>query len=208
MGIELIIVEELANINVTLTELSSITRIVNSQIKSNDFDKVFNKMIDEIAKSYDVVISNLQTFYELDSEASFVADFDSLHAAYTARYLKEVSKPRTYTDEAYEEYLILKNLKQSKTSYPLLKRTFERLDLFIDKWVTNDAWLAMNIDILFKRLQQLLNEVAEVKKKDSGDAFIIYNSALVDFDDNIALIRKNHDLLMLRNNYSTLQKVL
>lgn len=206
MGIELIVVEELASINVTLTEISSISRIINDQIKDNTFSRNFNKMIDEVAKSYDVVISNLQPLSELESEALFVEQFDDRHAAYTACYLKEVSKPRTYTDEAYEDYLVLKTLKQSKTGYPLLKRTFERLDQFVDKWVTNDAWLAMNIDILFKRLQQLLNEVAALKNKDPGDAFLIYRSAFIDFDKYINLIRQNHMALVRREDTEALRE--
>lgn len=188
MGIELFIVEELASISVTLTELTSITSIINREIRKNDFAQLFNKMIRELAMSYDVVTENLAPFAGIDSESSFIADYDGLHAAYSACYLKEVSKPRLYADNAYEDYLVLKTFKESKTSFPLLKRTFTRLDQFVDKWVTNDAWLAMNIDNLFKRLQQLLNEIAEMKKKDPADAWLIHHAAFCDFSAYLALI--------------------
>ena len=195
MSIELVIVKELANIGVTLTELSSIARTVTSEIRRGEFAKLFTEMVAELAKCYDVVDDNISPLVELDSELDFVANFDVRHADYKARYLKEISKPRTYVDDAYETYLTLKTLRESKTSYPLLKRTFGRLDEFVDKWVTNDAWLAMSIDTLFKMLHRLLNEVAEVKQKDPSDAYLIYHAALSDFDGYLALIRDKRGLL-------------
>ena len=198
MGIELDIVEELANISVTLTELASIAKIINGEIKNSEFDKCFNKMVGELAKSYDVVTANLIPLSELASETALLDCFDARHAAYTACYLKEISKPRAYADEAYEEYLVLKSQKESKTSFPLLKRTFERLDKFVDKWVTNDAWLAMSIDNLFKRLQGLLNEIATLKKKDPADAFLIYHAAFHDFTPYLGLISQQRALLGIR----------
>lgn len=195
MGIELDITKELATISATLTELSSLTTIISSHIKNSDFNQRFNKMVDDIAKSYDVVSANLLPLSGLASEAEFTEAFDARHAAYTECYLKEISKPRSYGDDAYEEYLLLKTLKECKTSFPLLKKTFERLDGFVDKWITNDAWLAMSIDTLFKRLQSLLNEIAAFKKKDPEDAFAIYSTTFSGLNDYLTLIKQKRDFL-------------
>jgi hypothetical protein len=195
MGIELDITKELATVCATLTELSSLSTIINNHINNGDFGQRFNKMVEDIAKSYDVVTANLLPLSELDTEASFVTSFDGRHAAYTDCYLKEISKPRSYADDAYEEYLVLQTLKESKTSFPILKRSFVRLDGFIDKWITNDAWLAMGIDNLFKRLQTLLNEIAALKTKDPEDAYLIYNAAFSGFNAYLALIREKRGLL-------------
>ena len=138
--------------------------------------------------------------FEFDSEAALINSFDECHSTYSACYLKEISKPRAYADEAYEEYLLLKGQKECKTSFPLLKRTFLRLDKFVDKWITNDAWLAMSIDNLFKRLQTLLNEIATLKKKDPADAFLIYNAAFHDFHPYLGLIRQQRTLLEIRSD--------
>ena len=86
-------------------------------------------------------------------------------------------------------------MKESKTSFPLLKRTYERFDQLYDKWITNDAWLAMSIDNLFKRLQALLNEIAAVKQKDPEDAFLIYHAAFTGFSPYLDLIGQNRDLI-------------
>ncbi|OQK15618.1 hypothetical protein AU255_15455 [Methyloprofundus sedimenti] len=64
-----------------------------------------------------------------------------------------------------------------------------RLDELIDKWVTNDAWLAMTIENLFKMLPRLLNEIAELKQKDPGDAYLIFNSAFNSFVPYLNIIR-------------------
>jgi hypothetical protein len=177
MGIELDILKEFATISATLGECTSISRSINSQIRSGEFHTRFNKIFADIDKCYDVVTDNIIPLSGFDSQSAFIEDFDARHATYTEHYLKEISKPRSYSDDAYEEYLLLKTLKECKTGYPLLVRSFERMDKFIDKWITNDAWLAMGIDNLFKRLQTLLNEIATLKTKDSEDAFLIYRSA-------------------------------
>ncbi len=199
MGIELDCLQELASINVALTELSSLGRIINSEIKGGEFHSRFNKIVDDIGKCFDVVTGNLQPLSDIDSEAAFIEKFDKFHADYSASYLKEISKPRIYSDDAYEGYVLLRLLKEIKTGYPLLKRTFERLDKFIDKWITNDAWLAMAIDNLFKRLQTLFNEIAALSKKDPEEAFLIYASAWHDFTPYLDLISQQHGQLQLHS---------
>ena len=188
MGIELDILRELASINATRAELMSISKVVNNEIGQGDFLCRFNRIIDQISKSYDIVTEHLRGFTSLNSEESFVGSFDNCHEAYTACYLKVISKPRHYADDAYEDYLLLKTSKEIQTSYPLLKRTYQRLDQFIDKWITNDAWLAMGIDNLFKRLQTLLNEIADLKKKDPVDAYIVFDSAFRAIESQLSLL--------------------
>ena len=195
MGIELTIARELANLDVTLAELLSLSGIVNGQMRNSDFLDLFNGMVADLARGYEAVSLNLSPLSALDSEDSFAADFDDRYAAYNGCYLHEISKPRACLDEAYEKYLVLKTLKESRTGFPLLKRTFGRLDEFVDKWVTNDAWLAMSIDTLFKMIQRLLNEIDGIKLKDPEDAWLIYSTAFADFDARIALIAQKRRLL-------------
>lgn len=199
MGVELDCLQELASINVACTELSALARIINGEIKAGEFHDRFNTIVGHIGRSFAVVTDNLQALADIESEADLVEKFDQFHAAYTASYLKEISKPRLYLDEAYEAYVLLRLQKEIKTGFPLLKRTFERLDKFIDKWITNDAWLAMAIDNLFKRLQTLFNEVATLRKKDPEQAFFIYASAYLDFGPYLALLRQQAAQLPARS---------
>ena len=200
MGLELTIAKELSSISVTLAELSAITHIVNREIKTGDFNALFNQIAGELAQCYDVVTINLMPLSEMSSESSFTTHFDDRHAAYKMCYLKEISKPRTYSENAYEDYLVFKTFKESKTSFPLLKRTFKRFDELIDKWVTNDAWLSMNIDNLFKRLHLLLNEIAELKNRDPEEAYLIFNSAFSYFHRYLILIKQMQDELAISSS--------
>lgn len=203
MGIELDIIQELSGVNVALSETTSLARIINGEIHAGEFHTRFNKIIDDIGKCFAVVTDNLQPFFEITSEADLLKRFDPLHTHYSESYLKEISKPRIYCDDAYEGYVLLRLQKEIKTGFPILKRSFERLDKYIDKWITNDAWLAMAIDNAFKRLQILLNEIATLKKKDPEYAFLIYAGAFNEFSPYLDLINQQYSTLQTHSDVTT-----
>ena len=70
---------------------------------------------------------------------------------------------------------------------------FSRLDTLYDKWITNDAQLAMSIDGVLKLKNRLLNEIAEIKQKDAELAYIVFSSAFDDFRDYLTLIQTKSD---------------
>lgn len=178
MGYEFKINKELASLSNTASEWLSIAEVVNGQIPSGPFHDQFNQMIKELSGCYELMVKNLRQLAELDSEAAFVNGFDGLLEAYRGYYLQEASKPRPFADEAYEIFLDLSLTKEFNTSYPLLHRTFYRLTEFVDKWVTNDAWIVMSSDIVFKTMLRFLQEIETLKKQDSEDAFIVFQSAM------------------------------
>lgn len=208
MGTELDISQELANVCVALSETTAIAQIIHGNIRKPEFLKRFNSILCAIADCADIITSNLNPYWEIDSERALIDNFDTLHAYYTGSYLKEISKPRVYSDEAYEAYILLRLLKETKTGFPLLKRTFGRLDKFIDQWITNDAWLAMSIDNLFKRLQTLFNEIAAIKARDPEDAFVIYNQAFEAFKPFLDLIGQKHDQLLADKTPAPISQVI
>lgn len=189
MGFVFKINEELAAITVTATELLSVTSAIAGLIKNADFMRRFGEIVAEINKSYGVVTDSFSPFYELDSEEKFARLFDAKHETFKSRYLLDVSKPRRYCDNVYDAYIQMQQTKEAKTSFPPLKRGFSRLDTFYDKWITNDALLAMSIDGVLKLKNRLLNEIAEIKQKDAEHAYIIFSSALDDFSDYLKLIQ-------------------
>jgi hypothetical protein len=202
MGIELEITRELATISATLMELAAVANTINSEMGDNEFTRRFNKIVNDIGNSYDTVTENLLPLAEFGSEEAFINGFDARHAAYSACYLTEISRPRSAGEDAYEEYLVLQNYKEFKTGFPLLKRSFERFRQFFDKWVDNDAWLAMSVDNLFKRLQSLLNEVAALKQKDPSDAYVIYRAAFDGFSPYLQMMQDGRDRLASRKEQS------
>jgi len=195
MSIVFKINEELAAITITATELLSVTRTVSGFIKNPVFIQQFNDIVAEINKSYPVVLDSFSPFYEIDSEEGFLRLFDEKFEAFKGRYLMDVSKPRRYLDNVYDAYIKMQQAKEAKTGFPVLKRTFLRLDVFYDKWVTNDALLAMSIDGVLKLKNRLLTEIAEIKLKDIEDAFIVYSSAFEDFRDYLTMIKNKSDTI-------------
>lgn len=191
MSFEFKINQELAVIAVTATELSSVTRTITSLIKAAEFSRTFRGIVAEVNRSYGVVIDSFSPFYELDSEEKFNLLFDERHAAFKGRYLADVSKPRRYCDNVYDAYIAMQHMKEAKTTFPILKRSFVRLDALYDKWITNDAFLPMGIDGVLKLKNRLLNEIAELKAKDAEDAYVVFSSAFEDFHDYIELIENN-----------------
>ena len=185
--------EELATITVTATELLSVSKTIAGLIKAPEFSRRFAEIISEINKSYAVVNDSFAPFCELDSEEKFARQFDEKLAAFKGGYLMDVSKPRRYCDNVYDAYIAMQQTQEAKTTFPMLKRSFSRLDTLYDKWISNDAFLPMSIDGVLKLKNRLLNEIAEMKRKNVEDAYIIFSAAFEDF----------HDYLTIINNKST-----
>ena len=179
---ELTILNELAKVVATRCEWLAIGDIVNQHIRDAEFIAQYRRMGAELAQCYDFIENLLAPFVALATPEKFELAFARLHDDYQKSYLIEASKPRHAADRAYEVFLGLSQRKEFKTSYPLLKRTFDRLDYFVDKYVTNDAWLVMGIETMLKRLSRFLYEVADLKKIDREEAFMVYRALMVSIE--------------------------
>lgn len=179
MGVELKIVRELATVCVTASELAAIESLIKGELTKPAFVEQFDKMADAINECYGVTAAVVLPWFAMTNETEFCEKFDATYADYKATYLSITNRPRVASEQAYLAYMLLREYKETQTAYPLLKLTFARLDEFIDKWITNDAWLAMSIENFVKMLYRFLTEVAELKQKDPTDAFIIYQAMIV-----------------------------
>ncbi len=185
--------EELASVAVTATELYSVTHTITRLIRSPEFVQAFGEIIAEINQSYGVVVASFTPFLELDNEDTFIQSFDDKYKTFKDSYLMEVSKPRRYCDNVYDAYIEMQQMKEAKTSFPMLKDNFSRLDSLYDKWINNDAFLSMSIDGAVKLKNRLLTEIAELKKRDEEDAYMVFSSAFNDFRDYVELIRRKSE---------------
>jgi len=195
MGIELNLIQELARVCVTGSEFAAIENLIKGELTKPSFVEQFDKISGAIGECYELTVANLQPWLEITNETVFCEKFDSAYADYKATYLSITNRPRLASDQAYIDYMALLEYKETQTAFPLLKRTFARLDEFIDKWVTNDAWLAMTIENLLKMLQRFLNEVAELKQKDPTDAFTIYQAQMAALRPYYGLLANNWKVL-------------
>ncbi|MCK9607942.1 MAG: hypothetical protein M0R33_15980 [Methylomonas sp.] len=195
MGLELKLIRELATVCVTASELAAIEHLIKGELSKPAFVEQFDKMADAISECYRVTTANLQPWLEMTKETEFCEKFDAAYADYKATYLSITNRPRVASEQAYIEYMVLREYKEMQTAYPLLKLTFARLDEFIDKWITNDAWLAMTIENFVKMLYRFLTEIAELKQKDPTDALIVYQALMVALRPYYALLEKDWKVL-------------
>lgn len=178
MSLELAINKELANISVGAHEILSVLQPVCIEIPEGEFISQFKLICSEIGTCFEVVTSQLDLLKPVNTVDTFPEQFSGIRASYQDTFLTSNSQPRIHTENAYESFLELQQTREFSTGYPPLKRAFSRFDTFIDKWITNDAWLCMNIDNLFKRLNQLLNEIDAITQKDPEHGYHVYNSVV------------------------------
>jgi hypothetical protein len=195
MGVELKIVRELATVCVTAGELAAIESLIKGELTKPAFVEQFDKMGNAIRECYGVTAAVVLPWLEMTNETEFCNKFDAAYADYKASYLGITNRPRVSSEQAYLEYMLLREYKETQTAYPLLKLTFARLDEFIDKWITNDAWLAMTIENFVKMLYRFLTEVAELKQKDPTGAFAIYQALMTALRPYYALLEKDWKVL-------------
>lgn len=195
MGVELKIVRELATVCVTASELAAIENLIKGELTKPAFVEQFDKMANSIKECYAVSTESLQIWLAMTTETEFCEKFDAAYTHHKATYLSISNRPRVASERAYLDYMLLREFKETQTAYPLLKLTFARLDEFIDKWITNDAWLAMSIENFVKMLYRFLTEVAELKQKDPTDAFTIYQALMVALRPYCALLENDRKVL-------------
>ncbi|QPK61586.1 hypothetical protein IVG45_11870 [Methylomonas sp. LL1] len=191
MGVELKIVRELATVCVTASELTAIENLIKGELTKPAFVEQFDKMANSIKECYGITTASLQIWLAMTTETEFCEKFDAAYSNHKATYLSISNRPRVASEQAYLAYMLLREFKETQTAYPLLKLTFARLDEFIDKWITNDAWLAMSIENFVKMLYRFLTEVAELKQKDPTDAFAIYQALMVALRPYCALLESD-----------------
>ncbi len=189
MAIELKLTKELATVCVTASELAAIETLIKGELAKPAFVEQFDKMSQAIGECYAVTAAVVEPWLAIDNETEFCSRFDAAYAEYKTTYLGITNRPRLSSERAYVEYMLLREFKETQTAYPLLKTTFARLDEFVDKWITNDAWLAMTIENFVKMTYRFLTEVAELKQKDPTDACTIYRTLMTALQPYYAMLQ-------------------
>lgn len=188
MGREFKVLKELATISATATEFAAVNRILCNELGSPDFRQEYDSLISDIKSTYRVVIDILQPLVDTLDRDVFDKKFTHTYDWYKGHYQAALSEPRVYAEFTFEKNLQFRKRKEVKTSYPLLKATFARLHDLIDKWIDNDIWLAMSIDIVLKQLNLCLDDIAETYKADFEEAYGVYVSCVGGFPPYLAII--------------------
>lgn len=191
MGTELNLLKELSTITITCGELASVTEILRQEISNPSFQQDFDDLMLDMEGNYEVVLENLLPLLQFHNQQDFTDHFDAISISYSERYLREVSRPRILVENTFHKYLQFRKRKEVQTKYPILRAAFSRLHDYIDKWIDNDIWLAMTIDIVFKYTNNWLQEIVEMKKKDEEMGYRLYQSMQGNFLSQLTLIEAN-----------------
>ena len=187
-GTELTMLNELGKVVATRYEWRALSDLIAQHIRDADFRGQYQRIDAEVSYCYAFTRELFAPFLALADQAAFERDFDRVNGDYQKIHLNETSRARHAADRAFEVFLMLSQRREFKTSYPLLRRTFDRLDYFVDKYVTNDAWLVMSIDVMIRRLSRFLYEVADLKKRDADEAFSVYRGLFDAVERFVALL--------------------
>lgn len=194
MILELKIGKELGTLQAALGQWSHLYRVLNSQMSEGEFFELYSAMFNSLLPAFKLAPNNLRPLFALQDVDSFQKDFTNLAKTYGGTYLNEASKPRHHCEQCHEYYIELSTQRLIKTSFPVLKRNFSDLYEYIDKWVTNDAWITMGIDIILKYTQKLMLDLDKLRAQDEESAWIVYRSAalnLLPLLDSMELLYKH-----------------
>ena len=176
--LEFTLCKEAASIATTATELAAIQQLLVTHIPKPEFRTALGLVVDPLTETYQVLVYILDPLFSIKSESDFQSSFTEAFEQYKQRLQEKNSLPRGCVEASYEAYLVLSQTKEAKTGFPLLRRTFDRLLNYIDKYVDNDSWLLMNIDNIYKMLNLLLGEISELNARDPEDAWLTYDLAM------------------------------
>lgn len=191
MGTELTILKELGTISMTSAELAAVTKIIREEIDAKEFRTELHSLLSDMVNTYQLVVDIFTPFTEISTQRQFKTQFSDTFQRYSDEFNQNLSIPRVNAEFTFEKTLQFRKLTPVKTSYPILKRAFARLLEYIDKWHDNDIWLSMSIDMLMKMVLRLMNEVNDIQKKDTEQAFLLYESSASHYRGFLAIIENN-----------------
>ena len=203
MGKEFKILKELATISATALELSAVNRLICREIPLGDFRCEYDSLIRDIRNTYQGLIETLQPLTDLaaetDSTATFTDGFAACTEAFKSSYVAALSEPRINAEYTFEKYLQFRKRKEVKTTYPPLQAAFVRFHDLIDKWIDNDIWLAMCIDVVLKQLNLFVDDVAQACQRDPEEGAALYLSCVDQLSPYLLILRTVVDALPLHS---------
>ncbi len=188
MGNEFKELKAIATISATAVELAAVDTLITGEIGSADFLDEYTSLLLDILNTYRGLETILQPVLAFHSQEAFTQGFGASAEWYENHYQAALSEARANAELTFHKYLQFRKRREVGTSFPLLKQAFARLHEYIDKWIDNDIWLAMNIDTLLKTLFLLVGEVKSLHARDPEEAFAVYRASVAGLAPYLELI--------------------
>lgn len=191
MELEPTIFKEVTNIRGSIEQLSSLVEVIEAEAPAGDFHTQFRDLLTDIIASYRVVTDNLSPLCSMPTAEAFERSFAGRFECYAEHCGAEISKPRENAEETFNKYLQFRKLAVVRTKYPVLQRAFAEFHAYVDKWVDNDVWLAMSIDVSFKLLLKWMSRIKETKARDAAAAFADFSAFISTLSPHVVAIEEN-----------------
>lgn len=176
MSNEFKLLKDIATISATLAELQAVDTLITDEIASEQFLSEYNSLLFDVLNTYRALNIMLNPLLGIQSSEAFHRDFAPAATTFSDNFQSVLSESRINAEHTFQKYLQFRKRRETKTSYPSLRRAFPRLHAFIDKWIDNDIWLALTLDSLLKRLNRMLAELLDTAAKDPEQAYQLFCS--------------------------------
>jgi len=195
MGSELEISYGIAKIKVSLAEFVTAIKQITGAVKHQEVKQTLKEMIEEVRKSYDATVDAITPLYGLDTQKKFNGKFSNILEDYKKKYLKDIGNMRTHCTIVAQQIEALKKRKSWMKNLPLVKKSFNRLQDVGNFWFLSDYTLAQEMETFLNKMNQFLNDINEMRRKNPGNAFRHLQLSLEQFEDDFNSIKPNLDNL-------------
>lgn len=195
MGSELEISFGIAKIKVSLAEFLTAIKQITGAVKHQEVKQTLKEMIEEVRKSYDATVDAFTPLYGLDTHKKFNGKFSNILEDYKKKYLKDIGNMRAHCTIVAQQIEALKKRKSWMKNLPLVKKSFNRLQDVGNFWFLSDYTLTQEMETFLNKMNQFLNDINEMRRKNRGNAFRHLQLSLEQFEDDFNSIKQNLDNL-------------
>lgn len=183
---------------VTMDEVVRTTKLISKETKHGKTRKALKVMLRELRKGNKALIETLFIpLYEIKSKEDFNKKFSGIRTKFKRIYLD--GRPvlaKINCRKVTNKLLALKESRNWKKRIPVIRRKIALLELLVDQWVANDRELYRADANLLKELNGFMDEINQVRLKDSKKAYNDFLSGLKDIEE---------DFLNVTNQFAELE---
>jgi hypothetical protein len=173
-----------ATLKVSLNDFVAVVGRLTGAVQEEAVRASLKDMIAEVRKSYETAVDVFTPFFAIDSREKFQADFATRYAEFNNKYLRDKNYIKTSSHIVSNKILEVLQRQKYREGWPILGRSYDRLQRLGAEWIGSDEQLGQSMDTLLKGLDVSLKRITERKQYDPDDAF-------EDLKESLELIKKD-----------------
>jgi hypothetical protein len=184
----------IAKFTVDLSEFVSAAKdLANAAIGANEKEQAraaIKAMIDEVRQTYDTIVDTLTPLYGIDNAEHFAQQFGGILVTFKGIYLRRSDTARAHCHRVREFFDALQQRRSWMEHIPIANRSFLRLKKICEQWFFNDIDLFYQMDRFFVNLNDFMDNIADLNRKDRNEAFPTMLAALREAEGNFKEMQK------------------